>query len=66
MSILCNLSRLFVSLQVGIPSDIEYYCPYLGMSFDQLIVPTPSVSLMRVDRFVSGFPMAVVVGIVYG
>ena len=66
MLILCHLSRLFASLQVGIPSDIECLCTNRGMSFVLLVVPLPLVFLMRVDCLVSGVPMAAVVGIVYG
>ena len=65
MLILCHLSRLFVSLQLGIPSEIECWCPSRGMSFALLVVPLPPVSLMRVDFLVSEVPIALVVGIVY-
>ena len=66
VSLLCHLSRLFVSIQFGIPSESECLCPNLGMSFAWLVVPPMTVSLRRVDPIVSGVLMAVVVGIVYG
>ena len=66
MPLLCHLSRLFVYLQVGVPSEIECWCPNLGMSFAWLVFPPPPVSLRGVDSLVSGVMMAVVVGIVYG
>ena len=64
--LLCHWSRLFVSLQIGIPSDSECLCPTLGIYCARIAVPSPPVSLTRVDRLVSGVMMAVVVGIVYG
>ena len=66
MPILCHLSKLFVSLQVGITSDSECLCTTLGMFCDRLVVPTLSFSLSRVDHLVSGVLMAVMVGRVYG
>ena len=66
MPLLCHWSRLFVSLQVGIPLERVCLCPTLGMSCAWLAVPLPPVSLRRVDRLVSGVLMDVVVGIVYG
>ena len=65
MPSLCHLSRLCVSLQVGIPSESECLCLNLGMSFSRLVFPPPPVSLRRVDRLISVVLMAVVFGIVY-
>ena len=61
-----SFSGMFFSLQVEIPSESECLCPNLGMSCARLVVPTPSVSLRRLDRIISGVLMAVVVGILYG
>ena len=66
MPLLCHWSRIFVSLQVGIPSESESFCPTLGMPCAQLVVPPPPVSLNIVDNLLSGGLMAVVVVIVYG
>ena len=66
MPLLCHFYRMFLSLQLGIPSESECLCPNLCMSCAQLIVPPPPVSLRRVNRLVSGVLMAVVVKIVYG
>ena len=66
MPLLCNFSRLFVYLQVGIPSESECLCTNLGMSCAWIVVPLPPVSSMRVNRLVSGVLIAVVIGIVYG
>ena len=66
MPLLCHLSRLFVSLQLGIHSDSECLCPNLGMYCAWMVVPPPPVSLRIVDRLISGVLMAAVVGIVYG
>ena len=66
MPLLCHWSKLFVSLQLVIPSDSECLCTTLGMSFTWLFPPPLSVSLRRVDCLVSGVLMAVVVRIVYG
>ena len=66
MPLLCQLSRLFVSLLVGIPSEIECFCNILGMSCAWLVFPSPSDSLRRVDCLVSGVQMSAVVRIVYG
>ena len=60
-----SLHQDFFPLLVGIPSESECLCTTLGMSCDRLVVPTPSVSLRRLDRLVSGVLMAVVVRIVY-
>ena len=57
MPLLCQWSRLFVSLLVGILSESECLCTILGMSFARLVVPPLPVSLSRVDRLVSGVLM---------
>ena len=66
MPLLCQWSRLFVSILVGIPSESECLCPTLGMSSSGIVVPTLPVSLRTVDSLVSGVLMAVAVGRVYG
>ena len=63
--LLCHWSRLFVSLQVRIPSESECLCTNLVMVCARLVVPPPQVSLRRVDHLVSGVLMAVVLVIVY-
>ena len=65
MPILCQWSRLFVSLLVGIPSESECLYTTLVIFFARLVVHIPPVSLRRVDHIISGVLMAVVVGRVY-
>ena len=66
MPLLCQCSRRFVSILLGIPSESECLCPTIGVSCDQLVVLPPPVPLRIVDLLVSGVLMAVVVVIVYG
>ena len=66
MPLLCHWSRLFVSLQVGIPSESECLCPTLCIYCDRLVVPPLPGSLRRVDHLISGVLMAIVVGRVHG
>ena len=65
MPLLCQWSRLFVYLLVGILSESECLCPNLGMYSDCLAVPPLTVSLRRVNHIVSGVLMTVVVVRVY-
>ena len=60
--LLCQWSRMFVSLLVVIPSESECLCPTIGIFFGRLVVPTPPFSLRLLDCIVSGVLMAVVVG----
>ena len=66
MPILCQWSRLSLSLLVGILSYSECLCPTIGISCAWLVVPPPSASLRILDHLVSGVLMDVVVRIVYG
>ena len=65
MPLLCQWSRFFVSLLVGILSYSECLCPILVILCSLLVVPPPPVSLRRVDRLVSGVLVAVSVRRVY-
>ena len=66
MPILCQWSRIFVSVLVGIISGSECVCPTLGMFYAQLVFPPPQVYLRILEHLVTGVLMAVVVGRVYG
>ena len=45
MPLLCQWSRMFVSLLVEIPSESECLCPTIGISCARIVVPPPPVSL---------------------
>ena len=66
MPLLCQWSRLFVSVLIGMPSESECLCSTLGMFCARIVVLPPPVFLRIVDRLISGVLMALVVRIVYG
>ena len=65
MPFLCQKSRLFVSILVGILSGSECVCTALGMFYDHLGLPPLQNVLRRMDQLILGVIMSAVVGIVY-
>ena len=65
MPLLCQWTRLFDSLLVGILSGSEGACTTLGTFCVRPVLLPPQVSLGKVDRLVKGFLMAAVAVIVY-